>query len=173
MAASRYSEVLQVGELLAQQKDVVGLQPPDDRLGERVPLGPQLPPRQLGQRPGVGFAVEQALQDLARREPAHIGDHCGELDVGVLQHRLQPIGQPCPLVDEVDTIAREVAQVTLSGRRDEARAQQPVAQQVGQPLGIFHIRLATRHRLDVVGVDDQHLALALQQVEDGPPIGPR
>ena len=92
------------------------LQPTNDGLGERLPLGPQPPARQLGQRLCVRLALEQPLQDLARREAAHVGDDRGELDVGVLQHRLQPVDEPCPLVNEVDAIAREVAQVTLSGR---------------------------------------------------------
>ena len=60
--------------LLAQQEDVVDLQPTNDRLGERVSLGPQLPTRQLGERPCVGFAVEKLLQDLPRRKPAYVGD---------------------------------------------------------------------------------------------------
>jgi hypothetical protein len=63
-----------MSELLAQQEHVVGLQPTYDRLGERVPLGTQLgtqlPSRQLGERPRVGFAVAQPLQDLARRDLA-------------------------------------------------------------------------------------------------------
>ncbi len=63
-----------MGELLAQQEDVVGLQPANDCLGQRVPLGPQLPMRQLGQCLRVGLAVEQALQNLPCREAAHLGD---------------------------------------------------------------------------------------------------
>jgi hypothetical protein len=93
-ARNRRVEVLQVGKLLTQPEDVVGLQPTNDRLCERLPLGPQLPARQLSQRPRVGLAAEQALQDLPGREPAHVGDDCGQLAVGVLKDRLQPIGQP-------------------------------------------------------------------------------
>jgi len=59
-------QVLKVGELLTQQEDMVSLQSANDRLGERVPLGTQLPTRQLGERPRVGLAVEQSLQDLPR-----------------------------------------------------------------------------------------------------------
>jgi hypothetical protein len=99
---------------------MVSLQPADDRLGERVPLGPQLPTRQLGERPRVGFAVEELLQDLPRRKPAYVGDDRGQFDIGVLKDGLQPIGEPRALVDQVDAIAREVAQVTLSGGGDKA-----------------------------------------------------
>ena len=66
-ARDRGVQVLEVSELLTQEEDVVGLQPADDCLGKRVPLGAQLPARQLGQRPRVCLAVEQSLQDLPRR----------------------------------------------------------------------------------------------------------
>ena len=47
-ARDRRIQVLQVGERLTEQKDVVRLQPTNDRLGERVPLGTEIPVRQLG-----------------------------------------------------------------------------------------------------------------------------
>ena len=97
-----------------------------------------------------------------------------QLDVGVLEHGLQPVGEPCPLVNQVDAVAREVAQVTLGRRsRNEAGAQQAMAQQIGQPLGILDIRLAARDRLGVVRIDDEDLALLLEQVEDRTPIRAR
>jgi hypothetical protein len=59
-------QVLQTGELLAQQEDMVRLQSTDDRLGEGLPFGPQPPTRQLGERLRFGLAFEQPLQDLPR-----------------------------------------------------------------------------------------------------------
>jgi hypothetical protein len=114
-------------------------------LGERVALGPQLPTRQLSQRPRIGLAASRPSRRwrISRAaEPAHVGDHRSELAIGVLQHRLQPVGQPRPLIDEVDAIAGQVTQVALRGGRNEARAQQSVAQQVRQPLGILNVGLA-------------------------------
>jgi hypothetical protein len=148
----------------------MGLQPTNDRLGERIPLGAQLPARQLGQRPRIGFAFEQPLQDRAGREATHIGDHCGELDIGGLQHRLPPVGESCPLAGEVNAVARQIAQVALGGGGDAAGAHEPMAQQVCQPLGVLHIGRAARDRLDVIGVDHHHLALLLQQIEHWPPV---
>src|SRR5262249_1508240 len=115
-------EVLPVGELFAQQEDVVGLQVPNDRLSQRLPLGTKLPVRQLGQLPRVGLAAEQGREDLAGREAAHIGDDRGELNVGVLEDGLQPVGESGPLVDAVDAGAGQVAQVALGGGGDEAGA---------------------------------------------------
>jgi hypothetical protein len=45
-----------------------------------------------------------------------------------------------------------------------------MTQQIGQPLRVFHVGLAARRRLDVVGVDDQHLALLLEQVKHWTPV---
>ena len=70
-------QIVQMGELLTQQEDVVLLQPTNDRLGEGLPLGSQLPARQLGQRLRVRLALEQPLQDLSRRKAAHVGDDRG------------------------------------------------------------------------------------------------
>jgi hypothetical protein len=86
------------------------------------------------------------------------------------------LDEPCPFVNEVDTRAREVAQMALSRCWDETGAQQAVAQQgatgrnraqqIGQPLGILDVGLAARDRLGVVGIDDEDLGR-------GPRIGPQ
>jgi hypothetical protein len=94
---------------------VVGFPPANDGLGKGLPLGAQLPVCQLGQRPRVGLAAAQARENLPRREAAHLGDDGSELAVGVLEDGLQPIGQPCSFVDQVDAITGQVAQVALSG----------------------------------------------------------
>ncbi len=73
-----------MSELFTQQEDVVSLQPTGDCLGERISLGAHPPPRQLSQRPCVCLTVEQPLQDLARRQPAHIAHDRGQLDVGLM-----------------------------------------------------------------------------------------
>jgi hypothetical protein len=53
-----------VGELLTQEEDVVGLKAPDDRLGERVALGPQFPAREFSQRSCIRLTLREPLQDL-------------------------------------------------------------------------------------------------------------
>ena len=45
-------------------------------------------------------------------------------------------------------------------------AQQPVGQQLGDPLGVLDVGLAARHLLDVRGIDHQDSEAALQQVVD-------
>jgi hypothetical protein len=102
-------------------------------------------------------------------DPTHIRHDGRKLDVGILEHDLHAIGASGALFDEMDAVAREVAQLSLRGGGDEAPTHQPVAQQLGQPLGVLDIGLAPRHRLDVGGVDDEQLDLALQQIVDRTP----
>ncbi len=44
--------------------------------------------------------------------------------------------------------------------------------QVGNPLRVTHIGLATRDRLDVLGVDHQQFKVSFQEVKNGLPIHP-
>ena len=73
VAGAYARQVLQMGELLSQQEDMMRLQAADDRLGKGLSFGPHPPPRQLGQRLCVGLALEEPLQDLPRRETADVG----------------------------------------------------------------------------------------------------
>lgn len=43
-------------------------------------------------------------------------------------------------------------------------------QESGDPLAILNIGLATRHRLDVLGIDEEDLEAPLQDLVDGPPV---
>jgi len=102
-------------------------------------------------------------------DPTHIRHDGRELDVRILQHCLNAVGDASALLDEMHAIACEVAPLSLRGGGDEAPTHQPMAQQLGQPLGVLDIGLASGHGLDVGGVDDEQLDLALQQVIDRTP----
>ncbi len=47
-----------------------------------------------------------------------------------------------------------------------------MAQQVGDPFAVFNVRLVARHRLHMLGVDQDNLERAFQHVEDRSPIHP-
>ncbi len=49
---------------------------------------------------------------------------------------------------------------------------QTMVQQVSDPLGVFDIRLPSRHSFDMLGIDHQHFKTAFQQVEHRLPIDP-
>ena len=79
---------------------------------------------------------------------------------------MQPVDGIGSLSHKGGAIASKLSQVTLLGIRNKAGSKQAMTEQVGYPLGIFDIGLATRDRLDVLGVDHQQFELSLQQVVD-------
>lgn len=59
------------------------------------------------------------------------------------------------VLHEVRALAGQIPQVTLWQWGHEARFEQAVAQEIGDPFGILHIGLPPWHGLDVLGIDDQ------------------
>ena len=73
----------------------------------------------------------------------------GELDRGVLQQLLQPDRVPGPVTHQLDPVAGQVPQPADLRCRHERRCDQPVLEELGDPLRVLHIRFPTRHRLHV------------------------
>jgi hypothetical protein len=61
----------------------------------------------------------------------------------------------------------------LGARGDKAGFEQAVSQQIGDPLGVTHIGLASRDRFDMLSIDHQQFKTAFQQIEHGLPIHAR
>src|SRR5215470_11020590 len=148
-----------MSELLAEQERMVGSEATDHGLGQEVAFTSQPSSCSLSQDVAVGLAANEGVQDGTSGDAAHICHHGCELDSGILEHRLQSVGESRPLIDEMDAVAREVAQLPLGGGWDEAPAYQPVAQQVGQPFGILDVGLTPGHGFGMIGVDDEELDL--------------
>ena len=53
---------------------------------------------------------------------------------------------------------------------NEARTEQAVAQQISEPFTLLHIRFVAWDRFHMLGVDQDHLKAAFQDVEDRSPI---
>src|SRR3954462_15402845 len=66
-----------------------------------------------------------------------------------------------PLADELLAGAGEVAQRLHVGGRHEARADQAMREEIGEPGRVVHVRLAARHSLDVGRVGQGERALRL------------
>ncbi len=139
---------------------------------QRGALVPQLALGQVGQRGRIRRAGDQRRQHPPARDAHDVRGHVAQLDVGPFQRLLQPIDLGRSLLDQAGAVAGQFAQFPLRPVGDEAAAQQPVAQQVGQPLGVLDVGLAPRHRLDVPRVDQQQRELLLQQVPDRLPVDP-
>jgi hypothetical protein len=77
------------------------------------------------------------------------------------------------LPTQTHSVADQLAELAACPGRNGTSSDQTVPQQIGQPLGIFDIRLATRHSLDVarVGYQEVH-ARVFQHVVDRLPKPP-
>ncbi len=87
------------------------------------------------------LARDQGPDDLASGHAEDVAGHRAELDVGILQHLRDPVVHPVELARQFDPVARQVAQFLNRPRRHETGLQQPVRQQIGDPLGVVLIRL--------------------------------
>lgn len=85
--------------------------------------------------------------------------------MGVFQEFPHTVDQCHPLPDTGAPLAGEVAPFPLSHRRHEARLQQAMLEECGQPSRIVDSSLASRHGLDRLGLDQHDLARALPQVD--------
>ncbi len=73
---------------------------------------------------------------------------------------------------QLATLPRQLTQLPLWLRRHQAATQQAALQQLRDPLAVLDIGLASRHVLDVLGVDQEDLEAVLQQVPDRLPVNP-
>jgi hypothetical protein len=149
----------------------LGRDAPAQRRGQ--PLRGRLDPlvRQGGQRGRIGLAGDQGLDDGAPAHPRDVGQHRGELDVGVLQRLLQPLDVAGALADQLLAGAQQDTQ-RLGGRvGDEAGAHQAVGEQLGQPGRVGHVGLAAGHVLHLRRVGQHQGEIAVgQDVPDRLPV---
>ena len=74
------------------------------------------------------------------------------------------------LAHELLARAGERAQLLDRYRRYEARADQPVGKQIGEPRGVVHVGLASGDVLDVTCVGQHQLEVPLEDMPDRLPI---
>ena len=154
----------------AGQPGVVGVEVPGQRLGQIGDLAPHPALRQLGEPQRIGFAVDHRGQHRPRRHRLQARRDRGQLDAGVLQHQLQPDDLPGPVTHQLHPVPGQHPQPADLRWRHERRRQQPVLQQLRDPLRVPDIALAARHGLHVRGVQQPHLHHLLQAVERRLPI---
>ena len=116
------------------------------------------------------LAVDHRGQHRPRRDRGQRRGHRGQLDRGVLQHHLQPDRLPGPVAHQLHPVPGQHPQPPDRRWRHERRRQQPVLEQLGDPLRVPHVGLAARHRLHVRGVEQPDLHHLLQAVERRLPV---
>ena len=93
-----------------------------------------------------------------------------QLDVRLFQHRLEALLMAHDLAAQLLARARQIAQVLDRLRRDEARPDQAIRQQVRNPGRIIYVALAARHPLDVRRIRQHQLEAAFENVPDRLPV---
>src|SRR3954454_3018310 len=92
---------------------------------------------------------DHRLEDAPPAGAQDVRDRRGQLDVRLLQHRLEALRMLHDLAAELLARPRQISQFLDRLRRYEARPDQAVRQQVRNPRRIIHVALAPRHSLDV------------------------
>src|SRR6266536_242084 len=105
----------------------------------------------------------QSASSIARPGGSEdVGGDAVELDPGVLEGLVQPVGLALALPDLRLAVAGQVAQGADRLRRHEARLQQHGLEQLAEPGRVGNVGLAAGHLLDMTRVDEQAVELVLQ-----------
>lgn len=95
------------------------------------------------------LSVDDRLNHGAGRLAMQVADHDAEAHTAIGQHLVQAILLGGQLADQFLALTRNQAQLPQFRPWHERSAQQPRPCQRRQPVGIAHIRLASRHVLDM------------------------
>ena len=150
-------------QLLGDEEALVRSETPPQGLLQLRDLRSQLPFGQSGHLRSVRRTRDQGFEHLPPRLAHDVRGDRGKFYVGSFQRLLQPtyLGRAFP--HQGRSVVGEFPQLPLGSFGHEASPQQTVPEQLGDPLAIFDVGLATRDGLDVPGVDQKRRESPLQQ----------
>ena len=158
------------GQVLTDQEGVVAREAAVEGGGQVLArrLQPAIGERRQSRR--IGLASDQRLQNAPAVDAEQVGHDGCEFDVGVLQHLADTVLVLRHLALQLRARPRQIAQLPDRLRRHEARADQAVGQEIGQPAGIARIALAAGQIARLVGVDQHQRERGVQDVPHRLPI---
>jgi hypothetical protein len=118
-------------------------------------------------------SCDNRLQDAPAAEAQDVGYDRGELDIGLFQGRLNPLGVANDLSRQFAPRPGQVAQFLDRLGRHEARPDQPVREEVRDPGRIVGVAFAARHVANMRGVGENQSEVVAQHVPDRLPINAR
>ena len=125
-------------------------------------------------RSAIASTEASALDQRPEHRPAghaeDVAHHARQLDVGRFQELQQPVALGRLALGELAAVAQQLSHFPQRPGRHEALRDQPVPDQIGDPLGILHVRLAPRHVADVPSVADDQVEMSFQHGIDWPPV---
>ena len=161
-----------MGQQLAQQQRMMGAEAALQCLPQRRQLGPQATLGQFGQHGRVVGSRDQRVQHRPAGHAQHVAGDRAQLDPGVLQDLLQPLGFPGSLLDQRLAVAGQIAQLPDRLGSHERGSDQAVLDQLADPHRVGHVGLAPGHVAQVGGVEQPALEVVFQQVVHRPPVHP-
>src|SRR6266511_2859988 len=165
-------ELIEPTEHRREDEPLVRADAPRQSLFEGGSLAAHPSPGEPGEGGRIGLALDERPEDRQAGHASDVGGDRGELDVGALEHLLDPVDLRRSVPDERGSVAGQLAQLAFGPGRDEARPQEAVAEEIGDPLRVTDVGLAPRHGLQVRGVDDEQLEAGLEDVVDRLPERP-
>jgi hypothetical protein len=131
-------------QVVLQQDAMMRPDVPRQRRPQRGPIRAQPRVRQRHQAVRIGFARREGGEDRAATDAEQRAEHCGELHVRALQHLLDALAVGGHFPPELLAGPRQLAQGVDRRGRDEAAPHQPMGEQIGEPLRVAHVALASR-----------------------------
>ena len=114
--------------------------------------------------------LQQLTDDGGRALAEHVTEHVIQFEVGDRETVLGTVLLSRGIPDELLIVAAQVTQLTNILRRDKAAANQVVLEKVGDPHGIFLIRLLAFDGFDELGMRDDDMEVLFKDVVNGEPI---
>ena len=126
-----------------------------------------------GEHLGVALARHDGVEDRQTGDTGNVGDDVVQLHVHLVECLLDAQEMLAGSAHEALAMAHERTHRTDRGGGPEGGVEQAHAVEVLQPLAILDVTLASRHVLDVAGVDETHLeAAVLEDLEERDPVDP-
>ena len=152
---------------------MMALDSPVQRLSQLWQLFAQAPQGQICEHLGIRCPSHQSIEHRLTAFAQHITDHRRQLHIGCFEHFLHTINLLSPFLDQGLGIPGQVTQFTKRSGRNKAGAKQTVLQQIGDPFGVFDVRLAAWNGFQMLSIHQKHLQMAFQHVKDGFPVACR
>lgn len=99
--------------------------------------------------------------DVSSGSTKGIRKECSEAESGTLQEFIDPVLLCRNVMDNALAIPGQMPQLSECFIRDKAAFEQSRPKQCGDPLGILHVSLTSRHILHVSGIHHNTLAQIL------------
>ena len=119
---------------------------------------------------GFTRMLQQLTDNGGRALAEHVTEHVIQFEVGDRETVLGTVLLSRGIPDELLIVAAQVTQLTNILRRDKAAANQIVLEKVGDPHGIFLIRLLAFDGFDELGMRNDDMEVLFKDVVNGEPI---